>query len=80
MEEALHDVPLFREFAGLEGWDERLPDESTIFGFAMRWSSTSWHCRSFTLTLCALNRHAPSGKQHFGKTALCHTSKPSDLG
>lgn len=29
MEEALHDVPLFREFAGL-GWDSRMPDESTI--------------------------------------------------
>ena len=24
---------LFREFAGLEGWDERLPDESTILRF-----------------------------------------------
>jgi IS5 family transposase len=33
MEEALHDVPLFREFAGVEGWDERLPDESTILRF-----------------------------------------------
>lgn len=33
MEEALHDVPLFREFAGLEGWAERLPDESTILRF-----------------------------------------------
>lgn len=33
MEEALHDVPLFREFAGLEGWDERVPDESTILRF-----------------------------------------------
>ncbi|WP_284430223.1 IS5 family transposase [Acidovorax sp. SUPP950] len=33
MEEALHDMPVFREFAGLEGWDERLPDESTIFRF-----------------------------------------------
>ncbi len=30
MEEALHDVPLFRDFAGLGGWDDRLPDESTI--------------------------------------------------
>ena len=29
MEEALHDVPLFREFAN-PGWDARLPDESTI--------------------------------------------------
>ena len=32
MEEALHDVPLFREFAQL-GWDQRLPDESTILRF-----------------------------------------------
>jgi len=32
MEEALHDTPLFREFAGL-GWDTRLPDESTILRF-----------------------------------------------
>ena len=32
MEEALHDVPLFREFTGL-GWDRRLPDESTILRF-----------------------------------------------
>ena len=33
MEEALHDMLVFREFAGLEGWDERLPDESTILRF-----------------------------------------------
>lgn len=33
MEEALHDVPLFRDFAGLGGWDERVPDESTILRF-----------------------------------------------
>jgi IS5 family transposase len=32
MEEALHDVLLFREFAGM-GWDTRLPDESTILRF-----------------------------------------------
>ncbi len=32
MEEALHDVPLFREFASL-GWDTRLPDETTILRF-----------------------------------------------
>ena len=29
MEEALHDVPLFREFAALDNWNMRLPDEST---------------------------------------------------
>jgi transposase, IS5 family len=33
MEEALHDVPLFRDFAGLGGWDDRLPDETTILRF-----------------------------------------------
>lgn len=33
MEDALHDVPLLREFAGLGGWDDRLPDESTILRF-----------------------------------------------
>jgi IS5 family transposase len=32
MEEALHDVPLFREFAAWN-WDDRLPDESTILRF-----------------------------------------------
>ena len=26
MEEALHDVPLYREFAGLDSWTTRLPD------------------------------------------------------
>lgn len=33
MEEALHDMPLFRNFAGLGGWDDRLSDESTILRF-----------------------------------------------
>ena len=32
MEEALHDIALFREFAGLD-WDSRLPDETTILRF-----------------------------------------------
>jgi len=33
MEEALHDTPLLREFAGLGGFSDRLPDESTILRF-----------------------------------------------
>ncbi len=33
MEEALHDVPLYGEFAGLDNWTMRLPDESTILRF-----------------------------------------------
>ena len=35
MEEALHDVPLFREFSALN-YDTRLPDESTILRFRRR--------------------------------------------
>ncbi|RQM44134.1 IS5 family transposase [Paraburkholderia bannensis] len=33
MEEALYDVPLYREFAGLDDGMTRLPDESTILRF-----------------------------------------------
>jgi IS5 family transposase len=33
MEEALHDTPVLREFAGLSGWSERLPDQTTILRF-----------------------------------------------
>ena len=32
MEEALHDMPLFRDFAGLS-WNSATPDESTILRF-----------------------------------------------
>ena len=55
MEEALHDVPLFREFAGLDNWTTRLPDESTICGFATCWRSTNWPLRSSprSTTCCA---------------------------
>ena len=33
MEEALYDTPLYRDFAQLEAWTKRLPDESTILRF-----------------------------------------------
>ena len=33
MEEALHDVPAFRDFAGLTHWDEHIPSESSILRF-----------------------------------------------
>jgi IS5 family transposase len=33
MEEALHDIPLYREFAMLGAGMTRLPDESTILRF-----------------------------------------------
>lgn len=33
MEEALHDVPAFRDFTGLSHWDESIPSESSILRF-----------------------------------------------
>jgi IS5 family transposase len=33
VEEALHDMPMYREFAKLDGVLDRLPDESTILRF-----------------------------------------------
>jgi len=36
MEEALHDIPLYREFAHLDAGITRLPDESTILRFRHR--------------------------------------------
>lgn len=33
MEEALHDMALFRDFASLGGWNEPVPDETTIVRF-----------------------------------------------
>ena len=33
MEEALHNVPLYRRFAGLVNWTTRLPDKKTIRRF-----------------------------------------------
>ena len=33
MEESLHEVPLYREFTGLDSWTTRLPDESPILRF-----------------------------------------------
>jgi len=33
MEEALHDIPVLRAFAGLDATVEAVPDESTILNF-----------------------------------------------
>ena len=30
MEEALHDIPLLRQFAGLDAFEDTIPDETTI--------------------------------------------------
>lgn len=33
MEEALHDIPLLRQFGGLDAFEDEIPDESTILKF-----------------------------------------------
>ena len=33
MEDALHEVPLLRRFAGLDAGESRMPDETTILNF-----------------------------------------------
>ena len=67
MEEALHDVPLYREFACLDVGAERMPDESTILRFrhlleakqlapamlATEADAVRWAADSRTLTGCA---------------------------
>ena len=45
MEKSLHDMLLLREFAGLGGRSDRLPDESTILRFRHLLESTSWRRR-----------------------------------
>lgn len=42
MEEALRDVPLYREFAKLDGVTVRLPDETTILRFRHLLRSMTW--------------------------------------
>lgn len=42
MEEALYDVPLYREFAGLDGGMVRLPDESTFSGSVICLKHMGW--------------------------------------
>ncbi len=72
MEEALHDVPAFRDFAGLSRWDEQIPSESSILRFGkpqvrgICWSATSWPIRSWppSMRFCkprgCSSRQAPS--------------------
>jgi len=47
MEEALHDVPAFRDFAGLTHWDEQVPSESAFCDLGICWSAISWPHRSW---------------------------------
>ena len=43
MEEAIHDVPMLREFAGLDAGEDVMPDETTILKFRHQLGSITWH-------------------------------------
>ena len=53
MEEALHDVPAFRDFAGVIHWDQQIPGESSILRFR--------HLLERETPRCAKARRATSG-------------------
>ena len=78
MEEALHDMPLFRDFAGLGGWDDRLPDESTICDSAMCWRSTRASAERILATVnLLLGCQGPDAAQrHSGR---CHADLRTEL-
>ncbi len=59
MEEALHDMPVFCEFAGLEGWDEGCPTRARFCGSGMYWRNTIWRHKSFRPSA---NCSAPRGR------------------
>ena len=63
MEEALHDVPLYREFAGLDNWTTRLPDESTILRFRHLNAppEVTWHVAMRPSKRAALDKSKPLG-------------------
>lgn len=58
MDDAPHDVPLFRDFAALGGWDDRLSDESTILRLRDLlekhklvpevWGPSCWSCHALS--------------------------------
>jgi IS5 family transposase len=54
MEEALHDMPVFREFAKLPEGATRPPDETTIlrFGTCSRSTIWRWTCCVWSTTRC----------------------------
>ena len=42
MEEALHDIPALRRFAGLDAGESRMPDQTTMLNFRHLRRRTNW--------------------------------------
>lgn len=72
MEEALHDIPLLRRFAGLDAGTDTMPDETTILNFRhlLETHGLSAHCN-----LCA-HPAAPADRRQTGLSSPADTHRP----
>lgn len=58
MEEALHDIPLLRQFAGLDAFEDVMPDESPSCASVTCWNSTNWRSPCSPRSMCCWPRRA----------------------
>ena len=72
MEEALHDVPMFRDFVGLTNWSEALPSDSSILRFRRRLERAT--------TCCMGRKKSPSGMQATGVWASARMPSQASPG
>jgi IS5 family transposase len=74
MEGARHDMPLLCDFAGLSGWDARLPDERTIMRFRHvleRHKLAEWILATVNLLLGASRpASAPKSNTHSASSSV----------
>ena len=70
MEEALHDIPLYREFAKLDAGITRLPDESTILRFRHMLEQNDLGAQIFGRCQCQVDRSRADAQDRHG--SRCH--------
>ena len=63
------DIPLFRDFAGLGSWDDRLPTRPPSCDSAMCWRSTSWPVNPGHRQPAAGRQGPDAAQRHGGR---CH--------
>ncbi len=76
MKEALHDIPRLRQFAGLDSFEDVMPDESTIHRFRHLLEQNELAVAIFTEVNAILGEKGLSMKAHIGvdaKNGLIHT-------
>ena len=66
MEEALYDIPMLRAFAGLDAFDDHLPDETTILRFRHLLEKHRLAEAIFDRSTSRVTRTQPIAKAGFG--------------